>query len=144
VYGSASTEVGPLFPHANVSFAVAGTSPVTGATLPKELGFVVGTDAVAGRATLSVDLLGRRLSRASRFRDVQVSEPVDATGNFTSRPEFLLDEAPLTQTYAIVGVKYPVANHLLVTASAVFSLTDAGLRAKFTPMVGVEYVLTRR
>ena len=126
-----------------MSFAVAGTSPVTGVALPKEFGYVIGTDAVAGRATFSVDLLGRRLSRTSRFHDVQVSEPVDTNGNFVSRTEFLLDEAPLTQTYAIVGVKYPIANRLLVTGSAVFSLTDSGLRAKFAPMVGLEYVLTR-
>jgi hypothetical protein len=143
VYGSVSTEAGPLFPHANISFAAGGTSSVTNEKLPKEFGYVVGTDAVAGRATVSFDILGRRLSQTSRFHDVNVQDPVDTNGNFVTRTEFLLDTASLTQTYAIVGVKYPIASHLLVTGSAVFSLTDAGLRAKFTPMVGVEYVLTR-
>jgi hypothetical protein len=144
MYASVSGEHGSLFPHANVSFAVSGTSSVTGERIPKELGYVVGTDAVVNRATISADLLGRRLSQTSRFHDVQVGEPVDPNGTVVPRTEFLFDQASLTQTYAIVGVKYPIANRLLLTGSAVFSLSDAGLRAKFTPLIGLEYVMPRQ
>jgi len=37
-----------------------------------------------------------------------------------------------------------VAPHLLLTANAMFQLSDGGLKAKFVPVVGLEYVFPRR
>jgi hypothetical protein len=138
----ASREMGNVAVHGNLSYAVAGNSDIAG-DIPKEVGYTAGAEVVAGRATIAFDLVGRTLKDAVRFADQTQDEPTNTTGGFVTRTVFSPSTANLTQVLGVIGVKYPLAPNLLVTANALFSLNDAGLKAKFTPVVGLEYVFPR-
>jgi hypothetical protein len=138
----ASREMGNVAVHGNFSYAVAGTSDVSG-DIPKEIGYTAGAEVVVGRATLAFDLIGRTLRDTVRFADATQSEPIDTLGNTVSRTVFSPSLGNLNQVLGVAGVKYPVLNHLLITANALFSLNDAGLKANFIPVIGLEYVFPR-
>jgi hypothetical protein len=138
----ASQEVGNVAVHGNLSYAVAG-SPSEGTDIPKELGYTVGAEIVAGRATFAFDVVGRSLRDAVRFADRTENEPVDPTGNFVTRTAFLNYSGTLNQVLGVAGVKVLVAPHLLITGNAMFQMNDSGLKAKFIPVLGFEYVFPR-
>ena len=138
-----STEMSSVALHGNVSYAVAGT-PDSGADIPKELGYNVGAEVMAGRATITFDLIGRSLKDAVRFSDQTENELTDPTGNFVTRTAFLPYTGTLNQVLGVVGAKVLVAPHLLLTVNGMFSMNDAGLKAKFIPVLGFEYVFPRR
>ncbi len=137
-----SREMGNVALHGNFSYAVAGTSDVTG-DIPKEIGYNVGTEVVVKRATVSFDLLGRTLRDTVRFADATQQEPIDTTGDTLPRTVFSPTTGNLNQVLAVVGAKYPVLSHLLITGNVLFSLNDAGLKANVIPVVGFEYVFPR-
>jgi hypothetical protein len=139
----ASQELANVALHGNVSYAVAGT-PDSGAEIPKEFGYNVGAEVMAGRATVTFDLIGRSLRNAVRFADRTENEPIDPTGNFVTRTAFLNYNGTLNQVLGVAGVKVLVAPHLLLTVNGMFSMNDAGLKAKFIPVLGFEYVFPRR
>jgi hypothetical protein len=138
----ASREMGNVGVHGNLSYAVAGSSDIAG-DIPKEIGYTAGAEIVAGRATIALDLVGRTLKDAVRFADQTQNEPTNTAGGSVTRTVFTPTSGNLTQVLGVVGVKYPIAPNLLITANALFSLNDAGLKANFTPVVGLEYVFPR-
>jgi hypothetical protein len=138
----ASREMGALGLHGNMGYAFAGSSDVVG-DIPKVFDFTVGADVVAGRATLAFDLIGHTLFDTARFEDASVTYPV-LNAPSVSRVSFQTHTANLTQLLGVAGLKYPVMPHLLLTANALFSLNDAGLKANVIPVVGFEYVVPRR
>jgi hypothetical protein len=60
-----------------------------------------------------------------------------------TRTAFQYYPGNLNQVLGAVGVKFPVAPRLLITANALFSLNDAGLKANVIPAIGLEYVFPR-
>jgi hypothetical protein len=138
-----STEMGRIGPHFNISYAVAGESSLQDVDIPNEFGYTFGVDAVAGKATLAFDIIGRTLIDAGRFGDTARTFPLLGGGTVT-RNEFGRRDGNLNQVLGAAGVKFPVTNKLLITANALFSINDAGLKAKFIPVVGFEYVFPRQ
>src|SRR5262249_43146674 len=137
VLGIASHEVGNLALHGNVSYAfTSGTSSL--GDIPKELGYNVGAEVVMGRFTLAGDVIGRSLHDAVRFSDQTELDPVDTTGDTVPRSTFTPRIGTLNQILTVIGGKILVAPHLLLTANAMFQLSDGGLKAKFVPVVGFE------
>jgi hypothetical protein len=138
-----STEMGRIGPHFNLSYAVAGESSLQDVDIPNEFGYTFGVDAVAGKATLAFDIIGRTLIDAGRFGDTTRTFPLLGGGNVT-RTEFGRRDGNLNQVLGAAGIKFPVMEKLLITANALFSINDAGLKAKFIPVVGFEYVFPRQ
>jgi Putative MetA-pathway of phenol degradation len=138
-----STEMGRIGPHFNVSYAVAGDSSLQDVDIPNEFGYTFGVDAVAGKATLAFDIIGRTLIDAGRFGDMSRTFPLLGGGTVT-RNEFARRDGNLNQVLGAVGIKFPVMEKLLITANALFSINDAGLKAKFIPVIGFEYVFPRQ
>lgn len=162
----ASTERGRFSPHLNIGYTaaqgeVAGTLVgLTAATLPDEINYSGGLEFVAGpRLTLNGDIVGRTLRDAGRLqvvsKDFEYNEP---TPFFTGMPgpascggfpgltcrtaafdEFAVRLDNLTLALGSVGVKFNPTGNLLVSASVLFPLTDAGLRSRLTPVVGIDY-----
>jgi hypothetical protein len=139
----ASQEMQRFALHGNVSYAAAGTSSVVG-DIPKEIGYNAGVELMAGRATVAFDVLGRVLQDAVRFSDQVRQYPLDTSNDFTTRTVFTPSTDTLTQVLGIAGVKVLVLPHLLITANAMFQFNDAGLKVKFAPVVGLEYVFPRQ
>jgi hypothetical protein len=138
-----STEMGRIGPHFNVSYAVAGDSSLQDVDIPNEFGYTFGLDAVAGKATLAFDIIGRTLIDAGRFGDTSRTFPLLGGGTVT-RNEFARRDGNLNQVLGAAGIKFPVMEKLLITANALFSINDAGLKAKFIPVIGFEYVFPRQ
>jgi hypothetical protein len=136
-----SGEMGVVALHANAAYAFAGSSDVVG-DIPKEFDYTLGAEVVAGKTTLAFDLIGHTLFDTSRFEDAPVSFPVAGGGSVT-RTAFQYHSGNLNQVLGSAGVKVPVASHLLITANALFSLNDAGLKANVIPVIGLEYVFPR-
>jgi hypothetical protein len=138
-----STEFGNLAPHVNLSYAVAGDSSLQDIDIANEFGYTFGVDAVAGKVTVAFDVIGRTLFDAGRFADTTRTFPELGLPAAT-RTEFGRTDGNLSQVLGVIGVKVPVANRLLITANGLFSLNDAGLKAKFIPVIGFEYVFPRQ
>jgi hypothetical protein len=138
-----STEAGAFGPHVNLSYSVAGESNLQGINIPDELGYAFGVDVVSCNVTYAFDMIGRTLFDAGRFGDQTRTFPRLDLPSVT-RVEFGRRDGNLNQLLAVAGVKIPLANKLLFTANGLFSLKDAGLKANFIPMIGIEYVFPRQ
>jgi len=138
-----STEKGRFGPHFNISYAVAGESSLQDVDIPNEFGYTFGVDAVAGKATLAFDVIGRTLIDAGRFGDTTRTFRLFG-GSTVDRTEFARRDGNLNQVLGAAGIKFPVMEKLLITANALFSINDAGLKAKFIPVIGFEYVFPRQ
>ena len=138
-----STEVGAFGPHMNLSYSKAGQSNLQGIDIADEMGYAFGVDVVSCKVTYAFDLIGRTLFDAGRFGDTIRSFPVLGSAP-VSRTEFGRRDGNLNQLLAVAGVKIPVANKLLIVANGLFSVKDAGLKANFIPMLGLEYVFPRQ
>jgi hypothetical protein len=139
-----SKEMGAINPHVNISYAFAGDSGLKdlGVTIPKEFGYTFGVDAALGKVTAAFDVIGRNLIDAGRFADTTRSFPELGAPNAT-RQEFARTDGNLNQVLGAFSVKVPVMERLLVTASALFTMNSAGLRDKFIPVIGFDYVFPR-
>lgn len=142
-----STEVGRFNPHVNLSYSVAGDSGLKehgfDVNIPEEFGYTFGVDTAVSKATVAFDVIGRTLFDAGRFGDQTRSFAELGMPNAT-RQEFTRRDGNLNQVLGAVSAKVPVMRRLLITASALFTLNDAGLRDKFIPVIGFDYVFPRR
>jgi hypothetical protein len=139
-----STEVGAFNPHVNISYAFSGDSGLKdlGVTIPKEFGYTFGVDAALGKVTAAFDVIGRNLIDAGRFADATRTFPELGAPSAT-RQEFARQDGNLNQVLGAFSVKVPVMQRLLITASALFTMNDAGLRDKVIPVIGLDYVFPR-
>jgi hypothetical protein len=92
---------------------------------------------------MAVDYLGQELVNSPRIglQTFQSPGPLATTGqvgNFQSIVQ--LGKHVYNQSDAAFGVKVSAFDHFLMTANAIISLNDAGLRQRVTPMVGLSYV----
>ncbi len=114
-------------------------------SVPDEINYTVGlTAAVSPRVTFSVDAIGRTVRDANRFGVV----PQTFTYNTGAGGPFRAERADavgitgrenINILLGVAGVKVNVAKALLLTANVLFPLGDSGLRAKISPVIGLDY-----
>jgi hypothetical protein len=163
VLGIASFHRGPISPHVNVGYTFSTKGALPNAELHDEVVATAGVDSVlTSRVTMSFDVLSRTLRDAGRMRlaektldyaiagsgtgggggggggGARPDPPSVDTRRFTySEPQF----APgnLRLYLGAFGVRFSPWRTVLVTANLLFPLTDAGLRDRVTPVVGIDY-----
>lgn len=136
-----STTRGKLAPHFNIGFTASGESDVV--NIPNEFGYRLGTEIVASpRVTLAADLIGRTLLDAGRL------ELTDVTHNFFSSTgvrgsatfqEYVARSGSLNLLNVALGGKFNIRGNFLLNANLLFAMNDAGVIAKFTPVIGFDY-----
>jgi hypothetical protein len=113
-----------------------------------------GVDFVATpRLTLIGDVVGRTLRGAGRLdlvsKDFEYAQPFspghECAGirgvrcTSASFDEFAPRSADLRLLLGTIGVKFNPAGNLLISASVLFPLTEAGLRSRIATTIGVDY-----
>jgi hypothetical protein len=145
---------GRITPHANIGyqwngFSVLRQNPAGGnLRLPDTLDYSIGADVGLIKRKLSVvaDFVGQHYFDAPR---ITPAAPVTGLRPDTSGITGSLQGADLTSIgiatsdYNVnnmsVGLKWSPKGNLIVSANALLKLNDAGLRAKFVPLVGISY-----
>jgi hypothetical protein len=163
IFGIASLNRGRFSPHVNVGYTFSTDGSIPGATLRDEISTAVGFDvAVNPRLTMSLDVLGRTLIDAGRMRLTEkVYEYALAGGGSggggggggggrpttptveirqTTRTELQFEPGDLQLYIGAAGIRFSPWRTLLVSANLLFPLTNAGLRDRVTPVIGVDYV----
>jgi hypothetical protein len=128
-----SWEMGRLNTHVNTGFGAGGASSEvfwSGAA----------TVALTPRVTAVGEVLARRLTQLHRVRDVYQPHPVLA-GIETMR--WLPEDGGVSTAYTAAGLKWNAGRNWLVNTSLLIRLTDAGLRARITPAISVDYTFAQ-
>jgi hypothetical protein len=127
----ASAERDRLAMHGNVGYAVGGPSralEVAGAL----------TVAAASRLTVVLEGLGRRMDAGGRLTYITAPHPT-LVGVETIR---MSGTTETTSRFAVVaGARWNVAGRLLLNMNVVRPITSAGLNARWTPAVTLDYLL---
>jgi len=151
-----------------VGYTFSSHGALPGAILRDEIGATVGLDAaVSPRMTVSFDVLGRSLLKAGRMRLTDKTfefasagagggtagggggggggggnspQPAPVQTQTTTRTELQFAPGNLHLYLGAAGVRFSPWRTVLVTANVLFPLTDAGLRDRVTPVIGVDYV----
>jgi hypothetical protein len=130
-----------ISPHFNVGYQWNGSSilagdPVTGqaADLPDQVVYAAGADVGTGRFTVAFDLLGRYLLDAERT----VLQDFHAR-NGTVFPSIGFSQESFNLLSGATGIKINALGRLLITGNLLFALDDHGVRARVTPLIGLEY-----
>jgi hypothetical protein len=164
----ASSQRGRVGEHVNVGYTaakgdVAGTfAEQTVASLPHEINYSGGAELVATpRLTIMGDVVGRTLRGAGRLgvvgKPFEYSDPTRLPG-FALTPQQLVElgilsfpvstatfnefeprSGNLTLLLGTAGAKFNPFGNVLVSASVLFPLTDAGLRSRVATIVGLDY-----
>lgn len=124
-----SMEAGRWSGHANAGIGAGGASgEVT-------WGGAVTFEA-ASRVTVVGELFGRRLRELHELADVYEPHP-SVSGVETMR--WVAEEGGVSTSYAVTGVKWNVGAAAVLNASLLIRLTDAGLTARVTPAISMDY-----
>ena len=146
-----SSERGRFGQHANIGYTNAKATlptsgPITQANqVPNEFNYTFGAEFAAHpRLTLVADLLGRtlidagRLEMATKTFEFQTQTPAPAP-LMTAFDEFDPRPGHLNLMLGTAGFKFNPGGNLLISANALFPVTDSGLRSRFTMTFGVDY-----
>jgi hypothetical protein len=134
----------------------------SGPGLHDEMTATAGADlAVTSRFTMSFDVLGRILKDAGRMRLAEKTfeyalagsgsggggggggggaRPQPTSVQHTTRTELGLVSGDLRLYLGAAGIRFNPWRTVLVTANVLFPLTNAGLRDRVTPAIGIDYV----
>ncbi len=129
----ASYEDGALAVHVNGGYGVGGVTREvfwSGAT----------TFAPSSRITLIGEIIGRRLNKLSRLKDVY--EPYPGLAELETM-RWLPVERGIDTTFVVVGTKWNVLRSWLLNANALIRLTDTGLRSRITPTISLDFDFQR-
>jgi len=131
--GIGSWEEGRLAVHANGGLGVGGAS--------REYFWSTATTVAATpQVTIVGEVMGRRLSELSLVRDVYEAHPI-VPGVEVMR--WLPAERGVFSAFFVAGAKWNVARSWLVNTNLLIRATDAGLRARLTPAVSIDYSFER-
>lgn len=121
-------------------------------SVPDEVNYTAGfTLALSPRLTVTADAVGRAILDANRFgltqqqfpyrtRNYSVNGVVQETLSTTSREAVaIVDQGNLNIVLGAAGLKLNLFRTLLLNAQVLFPITNAGLRAKITPVIGLDY-----
>ena len=139
--------------HLNIgyTFSKAGTTLTAGQpgatpTFPDEFNYAAGVEfVVEPRVTVIGDVVGRTLRNAGRLdlvtKTFQYQPPGTPAPPLASMQfdEFEPRGGHLNLLYGTAGVKINPKGNILVSASVLFPLTDAGLKNRLTTIVGMDY-----
>jgi hypothetical protein len=134
--------LGHFSPHLNLGYQWNGKSLLAGdittnrkEDLPNQFFFAGGLDVgVTKHLTLALDVLGQRVVDAPRL----VKQTFTAANGQTF-DQVGFERGSFNVTDASVGVKVSAGGSLLLDVNLLFKLDSAGLRAKFSPLVALEY-----
>jgi hypothetical protein len=133
VIGIGSWEEGQLAVYVNGGVAMGGAS--------RELFWSTATAlALTPRVTIVGELMGRHLSDLSLVRDVYEPHPQMA-GVETMR--WLPAQTGIHTTFIATGAKWNLGGSWLLNTSLLIRVTDAGLRARVTPALSIDYAFER-
>jgi len=132
---------GRLAPHFNVGFTGAGSSDII--EVPNEFAYKFGSEfAAAPTATFNIDFIGRTLVNSGRLELTPTVHSyfnnVGTPGSLTTQ-EYQRNDASLNLLTLALGGKFNVGGNLLINANILVPLTDAGIKANVTPVIGAEY-----
>lgn len=96
--------------------------------------------APAPRLTIVGELLARHYNDLHRVVDVYQPHSVLA-GVETMR--WIPEEAGVTNAYTVAGVKFNLSGSMVLNGSVLVRLTEAGLRARVTPTLSIDYAFER-
>ena len=165
VFGIVSMNHSRFAPHLNAGYTFSSKGGLAGAALPDEINITAGFDFVVSPSmTMSFDVLSRTLQDAGRMRlaDKVFEYALIGTGTggtggggggggggSTTTPaetrritktELQFRPGDLQLYLGAAGVRFSPWRTLLVSANLLFPLTDAGLRDRVTPVIGIDYV----
>jgi hypothetical protein len=136
----ASSTSGRISPHVNIGFLVAGEGDIV--NTPNEFTYTGGIEfEAAPTVTLSADLVGRTLFDVGKLQLVNTTwNYVDGVGQAgsVSLREYDRVAGSVNLLTLALGGKFNVAGNVLVTGNLLFSLSDTGLTAPVTPVIGVD------
>jgi hypothetical protein len=162
--GIVSLDRGRVSPHLNVGYTFSSRGALPGARLHDEVFATAGADvAVTPRLTMSFDVLSRSLRNTGRMQMAEKIFEYAQAGTGTGgggggggggRPP---TPAPVaTQTFTVnelefvggnlnlylgaAGIRFNPWRTLLVSANLLFPFTNAGLRDRVTPSIGIDYL----
>jgi hypothetical protein len=131
--GIGSWEEGQLAVYGNAGFGVGGAS--------KEVFWNgAATIALTPRITVVGEVMGRWLADLSLVQDVYEPHP-QVVGIETMR--WLPAERGIHTTFLATGAKWNFGGSWLLSTNLLFRVTDAGLRARVTPAVSIDYAFDR-
>lgn len=125
------------------------SDPNVDLTIPNEFNYTFGfTVAAHPRVTVGFDMRGRTLIDVARFGVRDVTYPnrtpgIPTGGPFTVENEFALDEprqGNLNQLLGVIGGKVNIAGTFLLNITLLLPMTDEGLKATPTPVIGFDYI----
>jgi hypothetical protein len=125
----ASWEEGQLSAHVNGGVGVGGASD-------EAFWNAAMTFSPVARVTVVGEFMGRYLSELTHVRDVYQPHPVMA-GVETMR--WLPADKGIHTMFVVTGAKWNLAESWLLNTNLLIRITDAGLRAKVTPAVSLDY-----
>jgi hypothetical protein len=121
-------------PHVNLAYLLNGKSVLAADSIlsgekrriPSQFQYAIGTDVgVTDRLTLAFEILGFEAIHADRLGPYPVAPLIRQSFNVTN---------------GSAGFKVRVFRNVLVQASGLFRLNNAGLHSKFVPLLGVSYL----
>ena len=125
-----------------LSTAQLGASP----SFPDEFNYAAGVEIVLEpRVTVIGDIVGRTLRNAGRLDLVSKTFQYQPPGSpappvaSVQFDEFEPRDGNLNLLYGTAGVKVNPWGNLLISASVLFPLTDAGLKNRLTTIIGMDY-----
>ena len=131
-----------ISPHFNIGYQWNGSSilagdPVTGQSgdLPDQVVYAAGADVGTGRFTVVFDVIGRYMLDAERI----VLQDFHARDGHSVFPTIGFSHESFNLLSGATGIKINALGRLLVTGNLLFALDDHGVRARVTPLIGVEY-----
>jgi hypothetical protein len=153
VFGIISTGSDRFAQHVNVGYTfvngdISGLGALlssANASLPDEINYTGGVEFVATpRLTLIADVVGRTLRDAGRLSMIdkrfEFEPPVpEMPPPSVTLQEFDSRSGNLNLLLGTVGAKFNPTGNLLVSGNVLFPLTDAGLRSRYTIVVGMDY-----
>jgi hypothetical protein len=164
VFGIASLNRGPLSPHLNVGYTFSSEGSLPKATLRDEIVVTAGFDlALTPRVTMSLDVLGRTLRSAGQMHlqektfefatagsgtggggggagGGRPTQPTPIQTQSVTRSELQFESGNLQLYLCAAGIRFNPWRTVLVTSNLLFPLTNAGLRDRVTPVLGIDYV----
>jgi hypothetical protein len=164
LYGIWSDTYGRVSPHANAGYTFSSHGALPGTELRDEVNVAAGIDIVLRpRATLVVDFIGRTLVGAGRMREADKTFTFTQTGGGTgsgsgsgtgggsgsgnrpdetlsvTRRELQLQSGDLHLSFGSASIRFSPWRSVLVTAGVLFPMSQAGLRDRVTPVLGIDY-----
>jgi hypothetical protein len=133
VIGIGTWEEGHLAVHVNGGLGVGGVS--------REMFWGAATTlAPSPRVTIVGEMMGRWLAELGHVQDVYEPHPL-LTGVETMR--WLPTDPGVHSTFIVTGAKWNLARSWLLNTDILIRVTDAGLRARVTPAISLDYAFER-